>query len=52
MVQWVRESMLEYLLPAATLDSPEAVEFIARVSKVVLSVLALLDWYKSTNADA
>ena len=42
MVQWVRESMLEYLLPAATLDSPEAVEFIARVSKVVLGVLALL----------
>ena len=43
MVQWVRESMLEYLLPAATLDSPEAVEFIARVSKVVLgAVLALL----------
>ena len=34
MVQWVRESMLEYMLPEKALESTAAVDFIARVSKV------------------
>jgi hypothetical protein len=34
MVQWVRESMLAYMLPEKALESPAAVDFIARVSKV------------------
>jgi len=34
MVQWVRESMRAYMLPETALQSPDAVDFIARVSKV------------------
>ena len=35
MVQWVRESMLDYKLPAPVLATPEASDFIARVAKVL-----------------
>jgi hypothetical protein len=35
MVQWVRDSMLDYMLPDSALASPEAADFIARAAKVL-----------------
>lgn len=38
MVQWVRESMLEYMLPESTLATTDAADFIAQAAKVILNL--------------